>query len=179
MARSRDLLANQRPVHRSFLRAPSLNGPSKHPRQKYGHIYDEYYININSWTCTCREKKLQIKKMALPLEYCTDCTHFVSALNQYLSLEVIKISTCCRSGCAGLLFWFHVASQPPQGGHCLLSSARLSSALPCAVSGSLFPSPVKGPYCPQQPRQLVNHLFDARGAALSQCPHCRERSSDF
>lgn len=71
------------------------------------------------------KKAADKKKFTLPLEYCTDCTHFVSALNQYLSLEVFKISTCCRSGCAGLLFWFHVASRRRAD---TVYSARLGSA---------------------------------------------------
>lgn len=55
IGREPKLHANRRPVHRSFLRVTSLNGPSEHPRQKHG--YDEYYININNSMYKQRRKK--------------------------------------------------------------------------------------------------------------------------
>lgn len=128
------LRANQKPVHRSFLRAPSLNVPSEHPGQTHG--YDEYYININKSTHTHRAGKNIDRRLDSPWEF---CTHLLFA---YIFVTW-EISTCCRSSCALLLFWSHVASG--WGGTLPARSARLGSALPCSVSGCTVSLPSKGP----------------------------------
>lgn len=90
-----------------------------------------YMMNITSILTGKRavgEKKgCGWKNWTYLLEYCTDCTQFLSELNQYLSLEVIKISTCCRSSCAGLII-LGPSCQPLQGGHC---PAQLGSSPRC------------------------------------------------
>lgn len=65
------------------------------------------------------------------------------------------------------------------GVSCSVSASVLPSprSAPSAVSGCTVSS-VKGQYCPQQPRQLVNHLFDAYGAVCHK-GHIVRCSSDF